>query len=123
MDDVCDVEYSCIFVFRSVYGMLNIFAAISTIPLTLWLVRDSSIVSLLSLSLSSLMLWFGYCFAPFEAGLHGVGRMLLIRSRMAHSNSMTTDLDMTSSPYVDVLRVVVLVFFEVDFHWSHDVTV
>ena len=54
------------------FGKLNNLAAISTISLTLRFVRDSSIVSLLSSSLSSSMLPFKYRFAPFDAGLLGV---------------------------------------------------
>ena len=71
--------------------------------------RDSSIVSLHSSSLSS-SLRIGHRFAPFHAGLLGVGGMLLKRPRMANRRSMTADLDITSLPVVGMLRAVVLVF-------------
>ena len=103
--------------------MLNSLAAISTIFLTLRLVRDSSIVSLFSSSLSSSLLRFEYQFAPFDAGLLSVDWMLWIRFRMKHRGSMTADLDTTSSLSVDVPQVVVLVFVDVVLDRSRDVDV
>ena len=118
-----DDECSSIFVFRSDFGKLNSLAAISTISLTLRLVRDSSIVSLLSSSLSSSLLRFEYRFAPLDAGLLGVDGMLRIRSRMAHRSSMTANLDTTSSLSVDVPHVVIIVFDDVVLDKSRDVDV
>ena len=93
--------------------MLKSLAAISTISLTLRLVRDSSIMSMFLASLSSWLLRFEHRFASFDAGWLGVHWMLRIRCRMAHRSSMTADLDTTSPLSVDVPHVVVLVFVDV----------